>query len=216
MAGKTATPKNGKNGLPRSKAGKIGNRGIFGNGSNFDARCFTDYDKLKECVDHCKGLGLRIVLTQGSWDMAHIGHARYFEEAKKHGDLLIVGVDSDDKIRKRKGPGRPVVPQEERLEMLSHLRHVDVVVLKEAHYPKWHLIKMIRPHVLWTVKETYTDKERKELKKYCDEVLVSPRMATTSTSAKIRLMQINTAQNLKTTLTPKVLEVIEAVLSGGK
>ncbi|HEY4493299.1 MAG TPA: adenylyltransferase/cytidyltransferase family protein [Candidatus Paceibacterota bacterium] len=199
-----------------SKNGKISNRGIFGSGSNFSDRSFADYKKLKACIDHCKGLGLKIILTQGSWDMAHIGHARYFEEAKKHGDLLVVGVDSDDKIRKRKGPGRPVVPQDERLEMLSHLRHVDIVVLKEAHYPKWHLIKTIRPDVLWTVRETYNDKQRRELKKYCGQVLISPRMATTSTSAKIRLMQINTAQHLKQTLTPKVMSVIEAVLSGEK
>ena len=100
--------------------------------------------------------------------------------------------------------------------MLSHLRHVDIVVLKEAHYPKWHLIKTIRPDVLWTVRETYNDKQRRELKKYCGQVLISPRMATTSTSAKIRLMQINTAQHLKQTLTPKVMSVIEAVLSGEK
>jgi len=69
---------------------------------------------------------------------------------------------------------------------------------------------------LWTVKETYNDKQRKELKKYCDEVLVSPRMATTSTSAKLRMMQIHTAQKLKTTLTPQILNVIEEVLSGAK
>ncbi|HEY4518327.1 MAG TPA: adenylyltransferase/cytidyltransferase family protein [Candidatus Paceibacterota bacterium] len=205
-----------KTAKPKTKNGKVSSRGIFGSGSNFSDRCFTDYNKLKKCVDHCKGLGLKVVLTQGSWDMAHIGHGRYFEEARKHGDLLIVGVDSDEKIRARKGPGRPVVPQEERLEMLTHMRHVDIVVLKELKYPKWHLIKMIRPNVLWTVKETYNDKQRKELKKYCDEVLVSPRMATTSTSAKLRMMQIHTAQKLKTTLTPQILNVIEEVLSGAK
>ena len=201
---------------PKVKNGKVSNRGIFGNGSNYSDRCFTDYAKLKKCIDHCKGLGLKVILAQGSWDMAHIGHARYFEEAKKHGDLLVVGVDSDEKIRTRKGPGRPIVPEDERLEMLTHMRHVDIVVLKRFKYPKWHLIKTIRPDILWTVKETYNDKQRKELKKYCGEVLISPRMATTSTSAKIRLMQINTAQHLRRTLTPKVLEVIETVLSGGK
>lgn len=190
----------------------MGSRGIFASGSNTPDRVFFDYDKLKKCVDHCRGLGLSIVLTQGSWDMAHIGHARYFEEARRHGDLLIVGVDSDEKIRARKGPGRPVVPETERLEMLTHLRHVDVVVLKRLEYPKWHLIKTIRPDILWTVEETYTDKQRKELKKYCGDVLISPRMATTSTSAKIRMMQIHTAHKLKTTLTPQIMKVIEDVL----
>ena len=73
---------------------------------------------MADLVKHCRGLGLKIVLTQGSWDMVHIGHARYLEEAKRHGDFLIVGTDSDKKIRERKGPDRPVVPQDERLNIV--------------------------------------------------------------------------------------------------
>src|SRR5690348_16107521 len=114
-------------------------KGIFGLASNFTHRYIADYKKLKTLIDHCKGLGLRIVLTQGTYDMVHIGHARYFEEAKKHGDILVVGVDSDEKVRARKGPERPVVPQEERLEMVTHLRPVDIVVLKPLKAPKYSL-----------------------------------------------------------------------------
>ena len=71
------------------------NDSIFGQEANFNKRYVSDYQKLRELIIHCKGLGMKIVLTQGSYDMLHIGHARYIEEAKRHGDILVVGVDSD-------------------------------------------------------------------------------------------------------------------------
>src|SRR5271170_3759395 len=111
------------------------NGGIFSINSNFKDRFVPDYKRLRKLVEHCKGIGLKVVLTQGTYDMVHIGHARYFEEAKKHGDLLVVGVDSDEKVRARKGPERPVVPESERLEMVAHLRPVDIVVLKPINAP---------------------------------------------------------------------------------
>ncbi len=191
-------------------------RGVFSKEANPQDRIFTDYKKMEQLVFHCRGLGLRIVLTQGTYDMVHIGHGRYLEEAKKRGDLLIVGVDSDKKVRHRKGPDRPVVPQGERLEMLTHLRSVDAVFLKELHHPKWTLIKTIRPDVLIATKETYNKAQLKELKKYCKEVIVLEPRATTSTSAKIRLLQIGTAKKLGQALTPRLIKTIEDVLAGVK
>lgn len=178
----------------------------------FGGKALSDYKKIKSLIEHCKYLGMRIVLTQGAFDMLHIGHGRYLREAKKHGDLLVVGVDSDQKIKKRKGPERPVVPQEERIEMLTHLRYVDLVFLKELKDPKWSLIKAIRPDVLIVTKETYNRKQLKDLKKYCKEVKVLEPMATTSTSAKIRRLQIGTAKKLGQALTPKILKTIQDVL----
>jgi len=192
------------------------NKGIFSLGSNFNQRYISDYKKLAKLIDHCKGLGLRIVLTQGTYDMVHIGHARYFEAAKRHGDLLVVGVDSDEKVRARKGPERPVVPQEERLEMVAHLRPVDIVVLKPLKAPKWQLIKMVKPDTLIATKETYEKKHLKDLKKFCGEIIVLDPMATTSTSAKIRKLQISTAKSLGTALTPKIMTTIEEVLQNLK
>ncbi|MDQ3076645.1 MAG: adenylyltransferase/cytidyltransferase family protein [bacterium] len=189
------------------------NRGIFGLESNFKNRFFKDYKKVKHVIGHFKGLGCKVVLTQGTYDMVHIGHARYLEDAKRHGDFLIVGVDSDEKVRNRKGPDRPVVPEEERLEMLTHLRCVDAVVLKGAKDPKWSLIKTVQPDVLIATKETYTDKQIKELKKYCREVIVLDPKATTSTSAKIRLLQLGTARKVEQALTSKLIKTIDDVLS---
>ncbi|KKT94886.1 MAG: bifunctional protein HldE [Parcubacteria group bacterium GW2011_GWC1_45_14] len=183
----------------------------------FGGKAILDNKRLKEVVDHCRGLGLRIVLTQGSWDLIHIGHARYMREAKKHGDILVVGVDSDEKIKKRKGPERPIVPQNERLEMVTHLRYVDLVALKELQDPKWNLIKLVRPDVLIASdRMEYTKKELAELKKHCGKVMVLDSQATTSTSAKIRHLQINTAKKLEKALTPRLLKTIEEVLNGVK
>lgn len=180
-------------------------------------KSILDNKRLKEIIGHCRGLGLKIVLTQGSWDMIHIGHARYMQEAKKYGDLLVVGVDSDEKIKSRKGPERPIVPQDERMEMITHLRHVDLVALKELRDPKWHMIKLVCPDVLIATKrQGYSKEELKELKKYCGKVVMLESQATTSTSAKIRSMQINTAKKLERSLTPKLLKAIEEAIAGVK
>lgn len=189
--------------------------GIFGLGSNFKDRFVPDYGRLKDLVSHCKGIGLKIVLTQGTYDMVHIGHGRYFEEAKKHGDLLVVGVDSDKKVRARKGPDRPIVPQAERLEMVTHLRSVDIVTIKDLNVPKWHLIKTVCPDVLIVTKETlekYSKEEIKEMSSYCGKVVTLAPMATTSTSAKIRLLQLKLAKKFEKAIIPKLADMISAAL----
>lgn len=168
------------------------NRGIFGPGANFESRFLPDIDSVVQVVDAVRALGMRIVLTSGSFDLWHIGHARYLELAKSFGEFLIVGVDSDDKIRKRKGPARPIVPQSERLEVISHSRSVDAITLKQATDPKWKLIRAVRPDVLIATAETYTNDEIMELSTVCGRVEVLPPQATTSTSARIRRFYADT------------------------
>lgn len=192
------------------------NPDLFGPGSNIEKRWIKSLAQLESVVKSLKTLGLKIVLTQGTYDMVHIGHARYFEAAKKHGEVLIVGIDSDAKVRARKGPDRPVVPEAERLEMVTHQRSVDLVYLKEDRAPRWQLIKLVRPDVLIATKETYTKAELQELKKYCGKVVVLNPQATTSTSAKIRLLQIGTAKKLEQALTPKLIKTIQDVLHNVK
>lgn len=154
----------------------------------------------------------KIVLTQGSFDLVHIGHARYCDKARDYGDVLIVGVDSDEKVRQRKGPNRPIVPEDERMEMLTHLRSVDYVVLKEAGEAKFNLIKLIKPDVLIATAQTYSQPIIKELEEICGKVVVLEPMATTSTTAKIRLMQMNTARKLQDRMRTKLIKSIEEVL----
>ncbi len=176
---------------------------------NQDNQVFTSLSDVALLVERLRGEGKKIVLTQGSWDMIHVGHARYLEAAKKHGDVLIVGTDSDEKIRHRKGSGRPVVPEKERLEMLTYLRSVDYVVLKQLGQEKWSLIKTIRPDVLIIIKENYTDKQLAQIEEYCKSVEILPRMATTSTSAKLRQVQLGHAKKIETKLIGAIEEVLE-------
>ena len=147
-------------------------------------------DVLIKKVEACRELGQSIVMTSGSFDLTHIGHARYLELAKKYGDILVVGVDSDEKIRQRKGDTRPIVPDTERMELLAHLKPVDLVTIKHADEPKWELIKRITPDTLIVTEETYDQQTLEELTDYCGRVICLERMATTSTSAKVRLVEI--------------------------
>jgi len=165
-------------------------------------------DEAENLANKLRQEGKKIVLTQGSWDMIHVGHARYLAEAKRYGDVLMVGTDSDEKIRDRKGTGRPVVPEDERLEMLTYLGSVDYVVLKQLNAPKYSLVKAVKPDVLIVIKQNYSDEQLKEIKKYCKEVKILPRMATTSTSAKLRMVQIGQVKKIES----KLLKAIEGVL----
>ena len=131
-------------------------------------------------------------ITYGTFDLFHIGHAQYLERAKSLGDLLIVGVDSDAKVKERKGPHRPIVPEIERVQILSHCRHADVITLKGVNDPKNHLIKLVSPDILVVSKSTnHEDEEVDEKALYCGEIIVLEPQAETSTSAKLRLIQIS-------------------------
>ena len=176
------------------------------------AKIILNANEVPPLVKEYKKAGKSIVLTQGVFDLVHIGHARYCQEAKTYGDVLIVGVDSDEKVKFRKGPDRPIVPQEERLEMLTYLRAVDAVVLKELKAEKLNLIKLVRPDVLVATRDTYTPEKIKELEQYCGKVVVLDPMATTSTSAKIRRLQIGAAKKIGETLSQKLIVTIEEVL----
>ena len=171
-------------------------RGVLGYGSNPEARFIQDHKTLLEYVEALRTLGMKIALTSGTFDLIHVGHARYMERAKSYGDVLIVGVDSDAKVKQRKGPTRPIVPEQERVQILAFLRSVDLITLKQPSEPKWNLIKLVQPDCLVVTAETYDDKELKALEKYCGQVVVLSPQATTSTSAQIRRMQISWSSNI--------------------
>ncbi len=88
-----------------------------------------------------------IVFTNGCFDLIHIGHVRYLSKAKEIGDILIVGLNSDDSVRKIKGASRPIIPQGERAEILSALEAVDYVVPFSGSTPI-RLIRAIEPDIL--------------------------------------------------------------------
>lgn len=84
---------------------------------------------LRRQVEEWRRAGERIVLTNGCFDVLHVGHVRYLRGAKQLGDRVIVGVNGDETVRKLKGEGRPRVPAEERAELIAALDPVDAVVI---------------------------------------------------------------------------------------
>jgi D-beta-D-heptose 7-phosphate kinase/D-beta-D-heptose 1-phosphate adenosyltransferase len=91
--------------------------------------------------------GRRVVFTNGVFDLIHVGHVTILEKARRLGDFLIVGVNTDRSVRRLKGPGRPIVPLAERMEMLAALEAVDCVVPFSEPTPA-RLIAAILPDVL--------------------------------------------------------------------
>ena len=101
---------------------------------------------LKEIAARLKSEGKKIVFTNGCFDLLHIGHIRYLKEAKKLGDILIIGLNSDASVRRMK-PQRPINEEAQRAEVLASLEMVDFVTLFSEDTP-YELIKSIRPDVL--------------------------------------------------------------------
>ena len=91
--------------------------------------------------------GGRVVFTNGVFDLLHPGHVRYLQAARAHGDLLIVGLNSDASVRRNKGPERPINPETERAEIVAALACVDAVSIFEDDTPA-DIIKRVQPDVL--------------------------------------------------------------------
>ena len=106
-----------------------------------------DISRLSSIVDSLKQAGKRIVFTNGCFDIIHAGHVRYLKEARSLGDVLVVGLNSDESVRAIKGMNRPIVPQGERAEVLSSLRDVDYVVIFNEPDP-YNTIAALRPDIL--------------------------------------------------------------------
>ena len=104
-------------------------------------------EALKEKAQALKRAGKSIVFTNGCFDFLHVGHVRYLKAAKAQGDVLVVGLNSDGSVRQIKGPRRPVVPEDERAEILASLACVDFVTLFDEPDPAM-LIRLLMPDVL--------------------------------------------------------------------
>jgi D-beta-D-heptose 7-phosphate kinase/D-beta-D-heptose 1-phosphate adenosyltransferase len=191
----------------------VAESGLFADASNFELRYVADYPQITEVVAALRVLGLKVVLTSGTFDILHEGHSMYLEAARAYGDFLIVGVDSDEKVRRRKGAWRPAVPELERLRMVTHQRGVGLVTLKHLHEPRWSLIKAVRPDVLVATADTYTPDEIAELEaKYCGRVEVLERMATVSTSARLRLLQLGLGERMSQRLSERLPDLLQDVI----
>jgi len=149
-----------------------------------------DWQELASLLEITRAKGGRIVTTNGIFDLLHVGHVRYLQQARALGDVLVVGVNSDACTRRLKGESRPLVIQEERMEMLAALSCVDYVTLFDETTPE-NLLEVLRPHI--HVKGGDYDIERMPetsvVRRYGGEVIALPFVPGRSTSRLVQLMQ---------------------------
>ena len=133
-----------------------------------------------------------VVFTNGCFDILHAGHVRYLAEAKKLGDVLIVGLNSDASVRKLKGEGRPVNSAADRAEVLAGLRAVDHVVVFEEDTAE-ELVRRLRPDIYVKGGDYSLDRlpESAIVASYGGQTVLVPMLEGRSTTQVIRKMQQN-------------------------
>ena len=109
-----------------------------------EERIFLNHEKL---VNLLKSMNKTVVFTNGCFDIIHIGHVKYLENAKKLGDVLVVALNSDNSVKKLKGKNRPINKLEDRMYLIASLKPVDYVTYFDEDTP-YNLIKKIQPDVL--------------------------------------------------------------------
>jgi rfaE bifunctional protein nucleotidyltransferase chain/domain len=130
-------------------------------------------ERLGMVVSQLRSQEMRIVVANGIFDLIHVGHIRYLHAAKEHGDVLIVAINEDASVRYLKGAGRPIVPVEERAEIIAAMECVDyVITFPEIRLD--HLLQIIRPdvHAKGTDYTAETVPERDIVHRYGGKVVI--------------------------------------------
>jgi rfaE bifunctional protein nucleotidyltransferase chain/domain len=155
-------------------------------------RVLTRKELVRKVAEARKG-GARIVLANGCFDVLHVGHVRYLEGARKLGDILIVGINSDAQVALQKGAGRPVLPASERAEIVASLESVTYVTIFDEPTVE-QLLLALKPdvHAKGTDYTAETVPERDVVRSYGGEVAIVGDPKDHSTSAIIaRLGGVN-------------------------
>jgi rfaE bifunctional protein nucleotidyltransferase chain/domain len=145
---------------------------------------------LRERVDEWRRTGEQIVLTNGCFDLVHVGHVRYLHGAKALGGKLIVAINSDDSVRQIKGEGRPAMPALERAEILAAMSDVDAVVIFDEPDVR-ELIREIHPDVQAKGTDYTRDNvpERDEVRSYGGRVEIVGDPKNHSTTELLKQLQ---------------------------
>ncbi|WII73174.1 D-glycero-beta-D-manno-heptose 1-phosphate adenylyltransferase [Bdellovibrio sp. 22V] len=106
-----------------------------------------DLNSIEATLAPLRQQGKKVVFTNGCFDLLHVGHVRYLQEARNLGDILVVGVNSDASVKRLKGPTRPVQIENDRAEILAALNAVDFTVIFTEDTPE-NLIHKVRPDIL--------------------------------------------------------------------
>lgn len=146
-------------------------------------------DEAERWREERRAEGRRVVFTNGCFDVLHSGHVAYLAWAREQGDALIVGLNTDDSVRRLKGERRPIVPFEDRARLLSALRSVDVVVGFAESTPEV-IIDRLKPDVFVKSSQYREDElpERTVVRQHGGEIMLAPHLAghsTTDTIAEI-------------------------------
>lgn len=107
----------------------------------------SDFNNIENLLTPLRADGKKVVFTNGCFDLLHVGHVRYLQEARRLGDILVVGVNSDASVKRLKGPTRPVQIENDRAEILAALGAVDFTVIFTEDTPE-NLIHKVRPDIL--------------------------------------------------------------------
>ena len=147
---------------------------------------------LAEAVRKLQKQGKRVVWTNGCFDLLHAGHLAVLKKAKKLGDVLVVGLNSDASTRKLKGPGRPVNPQRDRAHLLAALRPVDYVAIFRSITPL-QLLKQVKPDIFakggdYTL-ETMRQDERRAVESYGGKIRFLPFVKGYSTTNSLKKLK---------------------------
>lgn len=166
--------------------------------ASYEDRFIPNHEELKEVIAHLRSMGSVIVFTTGVWDLFHIGHAEYIQRGREEARKLypdaehittVLGVDTDELTKIRKGPKRPIVPEGERCKILSQLRTVDLITLQ---YEPNQLYRVIE-HDVRVISTSTQDlpEDFEDIKAQCEHLVNLPPQAETSTSARIRLLAMD-------------------------
>ena len=130
-------------------------------------------EEVKALGDRLRQEGRRIAFANGCFDILHVGHVRYLEEARRAGDVLVVGVNSDPAVRALKGEGRPILPAEGRAELVAALASVDYVVIFDELTAREILLDLLPDvHCKGTDYAAETVPEREIVKSFGGEVRI--------------------------------------------
>lgn len=188
--------------------------------ASFSDRFIPDHELLVQVIETLRESGCVIVFITGVWDLFHIGHAEYIRRGKEEAAkqypkaehvIVVIGVDSDALTKQRKGPERPIVPEDERVRVLGHLRSVDLITLQTESDQLFRII----PHEVRVISQSTTDLPGTEkIKEQCEYIVNLPPQSETSTTARIRRLSIDGAVALLLKVEQGLTKVLQEVRNG--
>ena len=150
-----------------------------------EERKIVDFDELRKIRADLKRKSRKVVWTNGCFDIFHLGHKKYLEEAKKQGDVLIVGIDSDESVRKLKGSGRPINSEIDRAEILAGMGFIDYVTIFPYGAVENYL-RELKPDIYakggdYTI-DTINQTEKRIIESYGGRIVIMPKIEGISTA----------------------------------